>query len=336
MAEILIPKFSHQATCPRVARRLSFPAFGVPRLGNCARLVYSPAVPVRNDRRNPNRGVEVYIVQQLSLKIQRHLPKALIITLLLLCGYSAAHAEDDHYSRSIKLPSIRISFSKLQDIIDKASSLMTKANSSVPLFAEQIVLSKDSKEITISGHEFNSKGKTLPKIVDQLSLRISTREAAPISTISMNFGDYQRSFSVDGQSFDEVDAVFSVISEELLSESSCFGGSFLKGNVFLFTVIVFPLLLISFSSFCYDKIKRVYIQPIFAVSVLFVLYFALPVNDIFAGFSAIQGDASFAVRYGPEIGLAGLLISILGSFSLSSLFPGRYLCIARSEGSKSD
>jgi hypothetical protein len=103
---------------------------------------------------------------------------------------------------------------------------MTKVNSSAPLFREALVLSKGSKEITISGHEFSSKGNKLPKIVDQLSLRISTREAAPISTISMNFGDYQRSFSVDGQSFDEVDAVFSVISEELLAESSYFGGDF--------------------------------------------------------------------------------------------------------------
>jgi hypothetical protein len=53
------------------------------------------------------------------------------------------------------------------------------------------------------------------------------------------------------------------------------------------------------------------IAPISLAAIFAGLSWLLPFDEIFAGFSAVRGDASIIVRYGPEIAFLDLVIGVI-------------------------
>jgi hypothetical protein len=241
------------------------------------------------------------------------------IVILGMCACPAF--TETNYSKTTELPPLRISFAQLQDILSKGASLINAANGSAPL-REDMDLRKAGFRVKIAGNQLDPDRAKIPNVIDQFEYSASTRGTpAPVSQLQLSFSDYRRTLFVEGQSPDQVDAVFSALRDDLLMLSSSFGGTFFKNlfgfpAVFLLTWILVFLIVTWFATR-----RRLWIMPISITVILFALDMFLPTDDLFAGFSALRGDASFAVRYGPQIALWSLIIATMAiPLSLIPLF----------------
>ena len=87
-------------------------------------------------------------------------------------------------------------------------------------------------------------------------------------------------------------------------------------EIFLY-VLVIPILFSAalISTIIYIKLRQqILLIPIFLAVGALVLWYLFPVEELLAGFTGYMKDASFIVRYGPQISFYGLIIGIVGIF----------------------
>src|SRR5262249_32951798 len=142
--------------------------------------------------------------------------------------------------------------------------------------------------------------------------------------VTISFFDYKRSVSVEGRSPEQVDAMISALRDDLSKLSIPFGNfgrAFLTwpGRLIETLLLIWVLFLI-----CVQTRHRIFVVPVvICVMLLIALQVVLPLDEIFAGFSAVHGEASLLVRYGPEITFWSLIVSVLTLVpAVISLFPG--------------
>jgi hypothetical protein len=245
----------------------------------------------------------------------------LLILLMCMCAHPAI--AETNYSKTIDVPPLRISFEQLQNVLDKADSLMKAANGSTPISREEMELRKGELRVNMSGYRLDIGGAKIPNTLDTFEYSAWTRDAAPISHLGLSFADYRRTLSVEGQSPDQVDAVFSALRDELLTLST-FGGYVFRSMLRFFgipvlAVVLLLLLIAAWSEFP----RRIFFAPISLTVALIAGLVLLPIDDFLAGFSVVHGDAAFGVRYGPQISLWGLAVAVIALLmSLRPLFFG--------------
>lgn len=228
--------------------------------------------------------------------------------------FTHSYAAEVNYSKSANLPPLRISFPDLQNILNKAASLMATANSGVgsKLEREQVSLYEGGQRVTISGHAFNAERMRLPQAIDHLEYSAWASEPAPVRRIEISLQDFSRTLLVEGLSPDQVDALFSTLRDDLMSASSVIGGPFQR---FFILYVFMGMLIINMFFTLIEWIKskkRPSVPPLVFTVICLIIVLALPVNEIFEGFSAIPGDASFMVRHGAVISFLGLVFSFVG------------------------
>ena len=219
-----------------------------------------------------------------------------------------------NYSKTSNFPPIRISVSDLQNLSKKANSLITVANatSKITFRREQSTLGSGALKIKIQGFQFIQPGARLPKVFDSFQYDFSANDDASINGVNLDFRDFARSVTVSGNSPDEVDAVFSALSDEIQEISTPIGGLTMRAVsetlIFVFGVSALLLLIISFAE---DRRSKLLI-PIVIIAAFLILLALLPLDQMFGGFIAVSGDASFVVRYGPQISFVALLLAAAG------------------------
>jgi hypothetical protein len=235
------------------------------------------------------------------------------IIMFLLFSFMHSYATEVNYSKKAELPPLRISFSDLQKILDKAASLMASANSKdgFQLRREDVSLYKGGQRVTISGHILNAERAKLPQTIDEFEYTASASEPAPLTRIEMWFYDFSRILRVEGSSPDQVDAVYSTLRDDLISVSSVIGGPVQR--FFIVCILsALPICYIFFTLINWITSKiRPSLPPLAFSVICLIIILVLPVGEILAGFSAIQGDASFLVRYGPVASFLGFIISFV-------------------------
>jgi hypothetical protein len=262
-----------------------------------------------------------------------------IAVLLLGAGDLAAEQPElvqPEYTRTRELPALKISFTDMQLVMDKAAHLLADANKeakeakakeakgreALAFFLqssprETLTLGTGPDEIKIAGHSFPPSAH-IPKAAYALSYSYSWTDA-PVSTLRLDFGDFTRRLTVSGTSVDQVEAIAAALERDL-SQHSAIGGAMLRQVT---GYVVFGILLISLvygGGYCIAERRwRILGIPIFSLLGL-VLLFALPFQDLFAGFAVYQGDPSWIVRYAPQLAFAALIIAIAG-IPLSVLIP---------------
>ncbi len=240
------------------------------------------------------------------------LKTAVIIFLLFFFVYS--HASEVNYSKEAQLPPLRIAFSELQKILDKTTSLIASANSKEgsQLRREEVSLYKSGQRVTISGHALNAERARLPQTIDRFEYTASASEPAPLTRIEMSFHDFSRTLRVEGSSPDQVDAIFSTLRDDLITVSSLLGGTFQKSFIFGFLFVLLIVNIINTLIHWIESKKRPLLARLGFSVIALIFLWTLPVGQMFAGFSAIQGDASFMMRYGPQISFLSLVLSFVG------------------------
>ena len=214
------------------------------------------------------------------------------------------------YSKSVDLPPLRISYAELQTVLDKAASLMNTANMSAPLWREEMQLEKGVLRIRISGHQLEREGARLPEAIDQFEYIAWSRDSAPVGRLNLSFSNFSRTLSAEGQSPDQVDAIFSALRDDLWNFSTSIGGLYVSLFRFLFglflAVGVFLLTVV-----WAESRDSTFLTPALVGAVLLAALILLPIGDWLSGFAAVRGDASFVVRYGAEISFVALIVGLI-------------------------
>jgi hypothetical protein len=226
------------------------------------------------------------------------------------------------YTRTRELPALKISFTDMQSALDKAANLLSSANVEAPkkkefYFRETLTLGTGPDQIEIAGHSFPANAR-VPKAAYALSYSYSWPDA-PVSRLQLDLGDFTRRLTVSGTAVDQVEAISAALERDL-SQHSAIGGAMLRQPA---GYLMFAILLISLvygGGYCIaERQWRALGVPIFSFIGL-VLLFALPFNDLLAGFAVYQGDPSWIVRFEPQLAFAGLIITI-AAIPLSFFIP---------------
>jgi hypothetical protein len=148
--------------------------------------------------------------------------------------------------------------------------------------------------------------------VNEFDYSIWFGDGAPINHLQLSFGNFRRTISVDGESPDQVDAIFVTLRDELATLTSVVGGPFFVKFVLSIAAPATLGLIALFSALLWLRSKRRFFMIIEATCfIAFVVLLLLPNAEMFRGFSVIKEDASFVVRYGAEISFWGSILSIV-------------------------
>jgi hypothetical protein len=268
------------------------------------------------------------------LKQRTKMARGFLVVFLLLAGGDLFAAEPEpQYTRTRDLPALKMSFTDMQFVLDKAAHLLSDANKAASeaneaktkegknrpelfLFRqssarEALTLGTGPDEIKIEGHRFPANAR-VPKAAYALSYSYSWAEV-PVSKLDLDLRDYGRRLSVTGTAVDQVEAISAALEADL-SQHSAIGGNTVRS---LGSLIIGYALLVSLvvsGAYCiYERQWRFLGVPIFSLLGL-ALLFVLPLREVFAGFALYQGEPSVIVRYEPQIAFGGLIITILLSF----------------------
>lgn len=239
----------------------------------------------------------------------------LLMMTYLSFAWCTAFADEPTYTKATSLPPLRITYPELQKILDKSATLMSLADNSTSnlILTEKLRLKHGDSQVEIQGHQLQGSNVKLPKITTELDYRMSTRflAAAPITTVSLLFDDYRRNLTVEGQSQEQVDALFTSLKSDF-QDLSTFGGSNFRtlAGPIIFSMCILTILMFSLN-WIGTRRTRLLVPVLFGLIGL-VLLFVLPFDDFLAGFSASDFDPSFSSRYASELTVTGMIIALIG------------------------
>jgi hypothetical protein len=237
-----------------------------------------------------------------------------VVPILLVASVQPVLGEALH-RRKAELRPLRVSYDTLQAIITRTSVLATNGSVSPKGISEKLNLRSGDIEVDLSGSLLRPASVRIPDKLDGFDYSFRAVDAN-ISFISIRFRQYSRELEVEGLSAENTDAVFSAIKEYIEKASTPFGGAVVSQVRFMVLAIVLPTLAVFlFVDWWYSRCRRK-LGKLVAVLGLFLLLLILPTDEMFAGFLALQQDPDWVVRFGPQIGLAGLLVSIVALIPL--------------------
>src|SRR6266699_6149229 len=135
-------------------------------------------------------------------------------------------AKEAEFSNNRDLPPLRLAAADLDTILHKTHSLIAAANGpsgGQEVIRESVKLGVPGKEIEIP-HFSMASSVAFPKEVIRFSYTYY-RPDKPISSVTLDFGDYSRRVSVSGEAVDQVEKIIKLIEKDLLPYSATIGGA---------------------------------------------------------------------------------------------------------------
>jgi hypothetical protein len=271
----------------------------------------------------------------------------LALIILVISGQNTSRASQDIYTRSEEFPALRMRYSDLEVILSKASQLATEANRQVVTSSnfvenltkdfgkefvdkagqefieqerqkilrrfpsEEIVISTGSEKLSLAHHS-PTKSDRLPDEAFALDYDYSfSFESAPVTRINILFRDFFRTLEVRGGSAEHVDAVMNTLKTDFLKHATSIGGYRFRSFAWLGVLLVFSISFPLAITLINHKRWVGWIWLALSGSLVLGAIF-LPFERWLPGFAVYRDDPSFLVRYGPEIGFAGLLLGVIG------------------------
>lgn len=243
-------------------------------------------------------------------------------------GLSSADATT-LYERQRDISPMRISATQLDIALEKAATLSRRALDSdaahvtLPFrVVEKLSIRSGGQTFTVEGHATSLLGAALPEKIDEIvfmyfvETEIGGKQFS-VQNVSIRFGSFVRTVKVSGADRHQVDAISLSIAEHFEAISSTVGGYFFEGLMemaLLFSVIVLALIFVgAVKSGSISQRKFLVGFAVFTTTVV-IFYFLLNAGA-FSGFLVYQANPDLLVRFGPEIGFIGLILSVLSLFS---------------------
>jgi hypothetical protein len=212
--------------------------------------------------------------------------------------------------------------SDLDTILLKTQSLIAAANGP----SGEQDSARESVKLGVRGHEIEiphfslASSLAFPKEVFRFSYTHS-RPDKPISSVTVDLGDYSRRVSVSGEAADQVEAISKVLENDLLRYSTTIGGTMFRRLAGLCLLVAFLTSLI-FSTTYWWNTRRYSALGMLTCSALGpLLVLLVPWDRYLPGFVLYQSYSPFLlVRYAPYIAFLSL-VAILAGIPLFYFLP---------------
>jgi hypothetical protein len=223
-------------------------------------------------------------------------------------------AKDAEFSRNRDLPPLRLAASDLDTILHKTHSVIAAANGpsgGQEVIRESVKLGVPGKEIEIP-HFSMASSVAFPKEVIRFSYTYY-RPDKPISSVTLDFGDYSRRVSVSGRSADQVEAITNLLENDLLSHSTAIGGAKFRRVAGVCLFVVFLLSLMVCSAYWWNTRCSSAMGMLTCSALGLSLVLLVPWNRYLPGFVLYQSYSPFLlVRYAPHIAFLSLIATLAG------------------------
>jgi hypothetical protein len=247
----------------------------------------------------------------------RHCARKSLLALISVCLSLltiSLPAKGPKFSQRRDLPPLTLTAPELDDILQKAHSLIAAANGP----SSDQDSGRESVKLGLAGHEIEiphfslASSVAFPKVVFKFSYTYQ-RPDKPISSVSVDLGDYSRRVSVSGQAVDQVEKISKLLENDLLHYSTTVGGAtFRKLTGVSLSVIFLTSLLVS-SAYCWRTRQYSALGMPICSAVGLLLLLLVPWDRFLPGFALYQYYSPFLlIRYAPQISFLGLLATLAG------------------------
>jgi hypothetical protein len=249
---------------------------------------------------------------------QRHCARKNLPILISLClplATISLSAKGAEFSRERDLPSLTLAAADLDNILLEAQSLIAAANGPPGdqdhSVRESVRLGVRGKEIEIP-HFSVASSVAFPRVIFKFSYFYS-RPNKPISSFTVDLGDYARRVSASGEAADKVELISKLVENDLLRHSTLIGGAtFRRLAGICLSVLLLTSLIVS-SACCWNTRRYTELGMPICSALGLVLLFLVPWERYLPGFALYQSYSPFfLIRHAPQVALLILVATLAG------------------------
>jgi hypothetical protein len=237
---------------------------------------------------------------------------AIIFSLwILLATTSLLNAAQSSETR--QLPPLKLAANELDAILIKMHSFVGTANEPAGQTS-----SREAVVLVIEGHQIEiphfslASSLAFPREIFGFSYTYYQPDK-PVSSVTIDLGDFSRRVSVSGESADKVTAVSNILENDLRRHSTAIGGAKFRhvAGPCLSVVLLISLI---FSVAYWSKTRRHSALGMLICAVLgLLLLLCLPWDRYLPGFGLYQSYSPFLLaRYAPYIAFLSLVVALAG------------------------
>lgn len=237
-----------------------------------------------------------------------------LISLCLLIAASSLSAEGKEFSENHELSPIRLSASDLDTILNKTHAFIAFANGP----STEQASARESVKLGVRGHEIEiphfslASSVAFPREVYKFAYTYN-QPHKPISSVTIDLGDYSRHVSVSGQAAGQVEALSKLLESDFLRYSSRIGGATFRRVVGVcLTVGLLASLGVSGAYWWLTRACNA-LGMLICSGVGLLLVLIVPWHSYLPGFALYQSYSPFLlIRYAPQISFFSLVAALLG------------------------
>jgi hypothetical protein len=238
----------------------------------------------------------------------------IFITLCLSLTTTSLFARNAEFSEIRDLPPLRLAATDLDAVLQRMHSLIAAANGPAAgqhPFRESVTLGIRGHEIEIP-HFSMASSVAFPKEVFRFSYAYNQPDK-PISSVTLDFGDYTRQVSVSGEAADQVEKLIKLIEKDLLPYSAKIGGAKFRRVIGVCLSVVFLTSIIGSSAYWWNTRHHTALGMLVCSVLGLLLLLFIPWDRYFAGFALYQSYSPFfLIRHAPEISFLALVVALAG------------------------
>jgi hypothetical protein len=218
------------------------------------------------------------------------------------------------FSEIRDLPPLKLAAADLETILLKTHSLIAASNGpsgeqdSGP---ETVKLGVRNKEIEIP-HFSLASSVAFPREVFKFSYTYN-RPDNPISSVTVDLGDYSRRVWVTGEAADQIQAIASLLEKDLLRHSTTIGGAMFRRVAGMCLLVTFLTSFIFGSAYWWNTRRYSALGMLVCSALGLLLVLLVPWDRYLPGFALYQSYSPFfLVRYAAPILFLSLIATFVG------------------------
>jgi len=239
---------------------------------------------------------------------------AILVTSCLSFALTSLFAKNGEFSHSRDLPPLRLAASDLDTILHKTQAIVAAANG--PAAGQKSA--RESVKIGVRGHEIEvphfslASSVAFPKEVFKFSYTYK-RPDKPVSSVTIDLGDYSRRVSVTGQAADQVETLSTFVEKDLLHYSTVIGGATFRRVVGVCLTVGLLVSLGVSGAYWWRTRACNALGMLICSAVGLLLVLIVPWHSYLPGFALYQSYSPFLlIRYAPQISFFSLVAALLG------------------------
>jgi hypothetical protein len=239
---------------------------------------------------------------------------AVLIGSSVSLAITSLFAKSVEFSQNRDLPPLRLAATDLDTILHKTHALIAAANGP----ATEQASARESVKLGVRGHEIEiphfslASSVAFPRELFRFSYTYHQSDK-PISSVTIDLGDYSRRVSVTGEAAEQVEAISNLVETGLLRNSTAIGGAtFRRVAGVCLTVGLLTSLGLSGGYWWHTRAHSA-LGMLICSAIGLLLVLLVPWHRYLPGFALYQSYSPFLlIKYAPQIFFLSLVAALLG------------------------